>query len=131
MDIPFSIDIARRWSAGGWIYRFLFSLRSNSTPLECGSAGYTVFYRHSTPLECGSAGYTVFYRHSTPLECGRLDIPFSIDIARRWSAGGWVYRFLFSLRSNSTPLECGSVDIPFSIDIARRWSAGAWIYRFL
>ena len=61
-----------------------------------------------------------FRTHSTPLECGRLDIPFSIDIALRWSAGGWIYRFLFSLRSNSTPLECGRLDIPFSILTAKQ-----------
>ena len=60
----------------------------------------------------------LFRTHSTPLECGRLDIPFSIDIALRWSAGGWIYRFLFSLRSNSTPLECIYLNVPFSMDIA-------------
>ena len=27
-----------------------------------------------------------FRTHSTPLECGRVGIPFSIDIALRWSA---------------------------------------------
>ena len=77
MGIPFSIDIALRWSAGGSIYRFLSHAK------------------HSTPLECGRVGipFSILGLAST--------------IALRWSAGGWVYRFLFSLRSNSTPLECG------------------------
>ena len=34
---------------------------------------------------CFRDAVSPFRTHSTPLECGRVDTPFSIDIALRWS----------------------------------------------
>ena len=81
----------RRWDAFG-VYNLLKCLLIYTKLWTISS----IFLRDTAYL---------FRTHSTPLECGRVNIPFSIDIALRWSAGGSIYCFLFSLRSNTTPYE--------------------------
>ena len=43
----------------------------------------------------------LFYRHSTPLECEGLPIPFSIDIALRWSAKGIPSTILMYIKTKN------------------------------
>ena len=99
-----------RWTSEGGSYRTV--QRFFNTLIPWGTVYWVFFSTYLLDPKLWTI-FSIFLRdaaylfrtHSTPLECGRVNIPFSIDIALRWSAGGSIYRFLFSLRSNSTPYE--------------------------